>query len=50
MIRLLDVLDAFVADPPLTPMAHTAARKLVPRLLARDCKMLRTVVRDVERR
>ena len=47
--RLLDALDAFVADPPLTPKAHTAARKLVPRLLARDFKKLRTVVRDVER-
>ena len=47
--RLLDALDAFVADPPLTPKAHTAARKLVPRLLARDFQRLRTAVRDVER-
>lgn len=47
--RLLDALDGFVADPPLAPKAHTAARKLVPRLLARDFKKLRAVVRDVER-
>jgi CHAD domain-containing protein len=47
--RLLDALDGFVADPPLTPKAHTAARKLVPRLLARDLQKLRTAVRDVER-
>jgi CHAD domain-containing protein len=47
--RLLDALDGFVADPPLTPKAHTAARKLVPGLLARDYKRLHTAVRDVER-
>ena len=38
-----------MADPPLSPKAHTAARKLVPRLLTRDFKKLRTAVRDVER-
>lgn len=47
--RLLDALDALVADPPLTPKGHVAARDLVPRLLARDHKRLRRAVRDAER-
>jgi CHAD domain-containing protein len=42
--RLLDALDALVADPPLTPRASKPAHKTVPHLVAKAGKRLRHAV------
>jgi CHAD domain-containing protein len=47
--RLLDDLDALVADPSLNPRAGRAARDELPHLLARDAKRLRRAARAVSR-
>jgi len=47
--RLLDALDDFVASTPLVPEADAPARKVLPRLLQRDGKRLRRVVKDIGR-
>ena len=46
--RLLDTLDEFVQSTPLTPEADAPARKVLPRLLARDFKRLRRAVDGIE--
>lgn len=47
--RLLDAIDNLVDGPSLAPEAGLAARKVVPRLLARDGKRLRGAVRAIDR-
>ena len=44
-IRLLDALDAFLAAPPVTETAGTSARRTIPRLIKKEWKKLRTLVR-----
>ena len=45
--RLLDELDAFVRDLPVTEEGDTPARDMLPRLLGRDAKRLRRAVKHV---
>jgi CHAD domain-containing protein len=47
--RLLDRLDALVAHPPLSGEAGSAASTVLPRLLRRDLKRLRSRRRAVDR-
>jgi len=47
--QLLDDLDAFVASPPFRGRASEPARRVVPELVKREWKRLRTRVRDSER-
>lgn len=47
--RLLDALESLLATPPLAPLASKPARKVIPRLVQRDVKRLRTAVRDAKR-
>ncbi|MHA7288684.1 CYTH and CHAD domain-containing protein [Arthrobacter sp. MDT3-24] len=47
--RLLDALESLLAAPPLAPMASKPARKVIPRLVQRDIKRLRTAVRDAKK-
>jgi inorganic triphosphatase YgiF len=47
--RLLDSLDSFLASPPLTSAASEPAKRLVPQLLERDWKRLRSRVRASQR-
>ncbi|MHA7207889.1 CYTH and CHAD domain-containing protein [Arthrobacter sp. MDT1-65] len=44
--RLLDTLDAFVADPVTTPRAAEPASRVIPALINRDMERLRRVVHD----
>ena len=46
--RLLDALESVLATPPLAPLASKPARKVIPRLVKRDVKRLRTAVRDAK--
>jgi CHAD domain-containing protein len=46
--RLLDALDAFLAEPPLTEAAGKKAVKAVARLVAKDTRRLRRAVRAAE--
>lgn len=46
--RLLDSLDAFLADPPLTDQAHKKASKTVARRVAKDITRLKGAVRAAE--
>ncbi|WP_369046743.1 CHAD domain-containing protein [Sinomonas sp. P10A9] len=46
--HLLDSLDAFVADPPLTDRAHQKASKTVARHIAKDIERLKEAVRAAE--
>ncbi|WP_076258604.1 CYTH and CHAD domain-containing protein [Intrasporangium flavum] len=46
-LRLLDTLDALLADPPLESAAANPARKMARRLLARDLERLRRAVGDI---
>ncbi|MFD1213039.1 CHAD domain-containing protein [Arthrobacter sp. GCM10027362] len=43
--RLLDALDALLADPPLTPQASKPAGKVIPKLVRRDMKRLKRAVK-----
>ena len=47
--RLLDLLEAMIADPPLAPLASKPAVKVMPRLIQRDIKRLRTAAREARR-
>lgn len=47
--RLLDALEALLAAPPLSPLASKPACKVIPKLVKRDVKRLRTLVRDIEK-
>lgn len=47
--RLLDTLESVLATPPLAALASKPARKVIPRLVKRDIKRLRTAVRDAKR-
>ena len=47
--RLLDALESLQAAPPLAPLASKPARKVIPRLVKRDVKRLRTAVREATR-
>ncbi|MFC8503023.1 CHAD domain-containing protein [Pedococcus sp. NPDC057267] len=47
--RLLDRLDALVADPPLSPAAERPARRVLAGLVRRDARRLRRAVRAVDR-
>ena len=47
--RLLDLLEAMIADPPLAPLASKPAVKVIPRLIQRDIKRLRTAAREARR-
>ena len=47
--RLLDALESLLAAPPLAPRASKPARKVIPRLVQRDVKRLRTAVREATR-
>lgn len=42
--RLLEALDALLADPPLTPRASKPAKKVLPRLVAKSGKRLARAV------
>lgn len=46
--RLLDALDAFLADPPLTQLAGKKAHKAAARLVARDIRRLVNAVSAAE--
>ncbi|GAB4100731.1 CYTH and CHAD domain-containing protein [Sinomonas halotolerans] len=46
--RLLDALDAFVADPPLERAGRKKAHKAVAKLVAKDLKRLQKAVRAAE--
>ncbi|QTG80405.1 CYTH and CHAD domain-containing protein [Arthrobacter crystallopoietes] len=46
--RLLDALDALLADPPLTALAAEPAREVIGRRVKREAKRLRRVVTAVE--
>jgi CHAD domain-containing protein len=45
-LRMLDALDAFVGDLPVTEDGGAPAREVLPRLLRSDVKRLRRAVRD----
>ncbi|NKX55325.1 CYTH and CHAD domain-containing protein [Arthrobacter mobilis] len=47
--RLLDALDALLADPPLTKLGSQPARKVVPKLVQRDLKRLKRAVKAARR-
>ena len=47
--RLLDALEAMIAAPPLAPLASKPAVKVIPRLVQRDVKRLRTAAREAKR-
>lgn len=47
--RLLSSLEELTSSPPLTPRAQAPARDVVPRLLERDRKRLRSAAAEVER-
>jgi CHAD domain-containing protein len=47
-VRLLDALDAFLAEPPLTAAAGKKAAKAVARRVAKDTRRLRRAVRAAE--
>ncbi|WP_104140204.1 CYTH and CHAD domain-containing protein [Arthrobacter sp. ZGTC131] len=47
--RLLDALESLLAAPPLAPLASKPARKVIPRLIQRDVKRLRTAVLEATR-
>jgi CHAD domain-containing protein len=47
--RLLDALEALLADPALTPLASKGAHKVFPDLIERDVRRLRRAVRDADR-
>jgi len=47
--RLLDALDALLAEPPLTALASEPARKVVPRLIGKDLKQVRRAVRTARK-
>ena len=47
--RLLDDLEAMIAAPPLSPLASKPAVKVIPRLVQRDVKRLRTAAREAKR-
>ena len=47
--RLLDALESLLAAPPLAPLASKPARKVIPRLVQRDVKRLRSAVRDAKK-
>jgi CHAD domain-containing protein len=47
--RLLDALDALLADPPLTKRAAKPARKVVPGLVKRDLKRLKRAAQEARR-
>lgn len=42
--RLLDALDALLADPPLTDLASDPAHRIIPDLIRKDWKRLRKAV------
>jgi CHAD domain-containing protein len=44
--HLLDTLESALATPPLAPLASKPARKVIPRLVKRDIKRLRSSVRE----
>ncbi len=46
--RLLDQLDAVVAEPPLSPLGSKQALKVVPALVAKDWRRLRRLARRAE--
>jgi CHAD domain-containing protein len=48
--RLLDALEALLADPALTPRASKGAHKVFPDLIERDVRRLRRAVREADRR
>ena len=43
--RLLDALDALIADPPFTALAKKPARSVAPSIISRDADRLRKAVR-----
>lgn len=47
--RLLDALESLLDTPALAPLASKPARKVIPRLVKRDIKRLRTAVREAKR-
>lgn len=47
--RLLDALESVLFTPHLAPLASKPARKVIPRLVKRDVKRLRSAVRDAQR-
>jgi CHAD domain-containing protein len=47
--RLLDALEAMITAPPLSPLASKPAIKVIPRLVQRDIKRLRTAAREAKR-
>ncbi|WP_104138937.1 CHAD domain-containing protein [Arthrobacter sp. ZGTC131] len=47
--RLLDTLESMLAAPTLTPLASKPARKVMPKLVKRAVKRLRTAVREAKR-
>ena len=47
-LHLLDALDEFVASPPFTDDADEPAKKVLPRLLARDVRRLRREVGAID--
>ncbi|MET3923548.1 CHAD domain-containing protein [Arthrobacter sp. UYEF20] len=46
--RLLDTLESMLAAPPLAQLALRPAHKVVPQLIKRDIKRLRSAVRDAK--
>ena len=48
-LRMLDALDAFVGDLPVTGDGDAPAREVLPRLLRSDVERLRRAVRDARR-
>lgn len=46
--RLLDKLDSVLATPPLAQLALRPAHSVLPKLIKRDIKRLRSAVRDAE--
>jgi CHAD domain-containing protein len=47
-LRLLDMLDDLVGDPPVARRSGSRATTVVPRLLQRDAKRLRRAVRAID--
>ena len=48
-LRLLDALDALVAEPPLLPLARERATEVLPRIVQRSWKRLDRTMRTAER-
>jgi CHAD domain-containing protein len=47
--RLLDALEALFAAPPFAPLASKPAVKVIPRMVQRDVKRLRTAAQEARR-